>query len=322
MAGTFGALVHGLRTWRPGLHWAGVFANRVGSGRHAEMLEGCLDADAAWLGHLPDEARFGLPERHLGLTSATEVPDALARLDALADALAGTRLGRRTLNDWPRWTPPACGPLLPRARPLLAGRTVALAHDAAFAFVYEANVDVLRELGAKVVRFSPIAGDPLPPSDALWLPGGYPELHADRLSSRADLRAQLRAHVDAGRPVWAECGGMMALFERLQTAEGRIHAMWGLLPGSVTVGRGLAALGPQQLALGGDVLRGHTFHWSRCETPLGPHAHCLAGPASVTANGEPVYQHGMVRASYFHAWFASSPAFTARLFLPQALPAG
>jgi cobyrinic acid a,c-diamide synthase len=320
MAGTFGALVHGLRTWRPGPRWAGVFANRVGSLRHADMLERCLDADAAWLGHLPDEARFRLPERHLGLMGAAEIPDALARLDALADALAATAMGRRALHDWPRWTPPDFEPR-PPPPPLLAGRTVALAHDAAFAFVYEANVEVLRELGASVVRFSPVAGDPLPPCDALWLPGGYPELHAERLADRADLRAQLVAHVAAGRPVWAECGGMMSLFERLQTADGRIHTMWGLLPGSVAIGQGLAALGPQQLALGGDALRGHTFHWSRCETLLAPHARCLAGPAGATANGEPVYQHGAVRASYLHAWFASSPAFTARLFLPQALPA-
>jgi cobyrinic acid a,c-diamide synthase len=179
---------------------------------------------------------------------------------------------------------------------------------------------LLRCLGAEVVFFSPLAGDALPACDALWLPGGYPELHAARLAARTDLRAALADHVAAGRPLWAECGGMMVLFERLVTAEGRIHAMWDLLPGVVTMGRGVAALGPQQLILGGLALRGHTFHWSRCETPLEPHAWCTPARGGVTAEGEPFYQRGVVRASYLHAWFASSAALTARLFLPQELP--
>jgi len=319
MAGTFGAVVHGLRTWRPYLPWAGVVANRVGGAGHAAMLESAVDADAGWLGYLPHEKGIALPQRHLGLTAAGELPDGLARLDAAADALAATPLGRRSLAEWPRWAPPDAPPIASPPR-LLAGRTIAIARDAAFAFVYEANVDLLRCLGAEVVFFSPLAGDALPACDALWLPGGYPELHAARLAARTDLRAALADHVAAGRPLWAECGGMMVLFERLVTADGHAHSMWGLLPGTVTMGEGLAALGPQQLALGGEALRGHTFHWSRCETPLEPHARCTPARGGVTAEGEPFYQRGAVRASYLHAWFASSAVLAARLFLPQELP--
>lgn len=316
MAGTFGALVHGLRHWRPGLEWAGVLANRVGSASHAALLQQALAADDGWLGHLPRDPALALPERHLGLCGAAELPDALARLDAAADALAATPLGQRALADWPRWTPPAAE-ARPVLEPLLAGRRIAVARDAAFAFVYPANLDTLAALGAQLSFFSPLAGDPLPDCDALWLPGGYPELHAERLAARHDLRAQLAAHLAAGRPLWAECGGLMALADTLVDGEGRAHAMWGLLPGTVTLGRRLAALGSQRWHFNGSELRGHSFHWSTLATPLAPAAH--TEPARATGRGEPVYLQGPLRASWFHPWFASSPALAARLFLPRGL---
>lgn len=316
MAGTFGALAYGLQNFRPALPWAGVLANRVASERHAGMLEEALREPAQWLGALPRGADFALPERHLGLVAAHELGDAMARLDAAADAIATTPLGRRALQELPqvRFEAPAAGPE-PRIAPMLDGRTIAVARDAAFAFIYPANLGVLAALGARVVFFSPLAGDALPACDAVWLPGGYPELHAKALSARAALRDALAAHVAADKPVWAECGGMMALFEELQTADGASHLLWGLLPGRVTMHKRLAALGPQQLRLGADLLRGHTFHYSSCETPLMPAA--LTGRPDAAAGargGEAFYVHGPVRASYFHAWFASSPEATARLF--------
>jgi cobyrinic acid a,c-diamide synthase len=200
---------------------------------------------------------------------------------------------------------------------LLAGRTVAIARDAAFSFIYPANLDVLSALGARLSFFSPLAGDALPACDAVWLPGGYPELHAEALSACEPMRAALAAHVAAGKPVWAECGGMMALFDELATHGDGVHRLWGLLPGRVTMQKRLAGLGPQQLQLGSHTLRGHTFHYSSCETPLMPAAH-TGRPGTTQAigarGGEAFYVHGPVRASYFHAWFASSPEATARLF--------
>jgi len=311
MAGTFGALVHGLQSYRPGLPWAGVLANRVASARHGAMLQASLREGAHWRGGLPRDGGFALPERHLGLVGSAELGDALQRLDAAADALAATPLGQCTPAQLPQvgFDAPPLAPALP---PLLAGRRIAIARDAAFFFIYPANLDLLRALGAELAFFSPLAGEPLPPCDALWLPGGYPELHAQALSRCEGLRRQLAEHAAQGRPVWAECGGMMALFEELVDAEGRAHPMWGLLPGRTAMQRRLAGLGMQQLALGEHHLRGHTFHYSTCDTPLAPQARGTR-PGTGDA-GEALYARGSVRASYFHAWFASSPEAVAGLF--------
>ncbi|WP_440589400.1 cobyrinate a,c-diamide synthase [Pseudacidovorax intermedius] len=314
MAGTFGALAHGLQHYQDGLPWAGVLANRVASERHAGMLRGALRDPGHWLGALPRSADFGLPERHLGLVPSAELRDALARLDAAADALAATPLGQRAPAALPQvefTAPPPAAPL----PPLLAGRTIAVARDAAFCFVYEANLDLLRALGARLAFFSPLAGDALPACDALWLPGGYPELHAARLAERTDLRDALQAHAAAGRAIWAECGGMMALFDELVDKAGTAHRLWGLLPGRTVMQARLAGLGPQWLAVEDGTLRGHTFHYSRCETALPAAARSARpGAAPQPDAGEALYGQGPVRASYFHAWFPSEPAAAARLF--------
>ena len=320
MAGTFGALAWGLQTYRDGLRFGGVLANRVASSGHAAMLEGGLRDAAQWLGGLMRSDAYALPERHLGLVMAAELPDAMARLDAAADALAQTPLGRMTPADWERWSvafePAEVTPLPTHA---LQGVTIAVARDAAFCFIYAANIDCLQAMGAQVVTFSPLADAALPPCDALWLPGGYPELHGPVLAANTAMRASVTAHVQAGRPVWAECGGMMALFDELITADGATWAMWGVLPGRVTLQKRLAALGPQQLEVPGGVLRGHAFHYSTCATELPALAHTEAAPGrSLRGNGEAMYQQGSVRATYFHAWFASNPAAAARLFLRAA----
>lgn len=315
MAGTFGALVYGLQHYQEGLRWAGVLANRVGSERHAGMLSDSLREPGQWLGALLRNPALTLPERHLGLVAATELDDAMERLDAAADALAATSLGQMGTAELQRWSVDfaATEPLdVPRA---LAGKTVAVARDAAFCFIYAANIDCLQQMGARIAWFSPLAGEALPACDAVWLPGGYPELHADKLGANHALRDSLRVHVAQGRPVWAECGGMMALFEQIVDKEGQSHALWGLLPGRVVMQKRLAALGPQQLQLDGEALRGHTFHYSTCETPLVPYARTTRPEGTATVGeGEAVYVQGPVAASYFHAWFPSNPTLVARLF--------
>lgn len=318
MAGTFGAVAHGLQHYRAGLPWAGVVANRVAGEGHAQMLRQSLAVPADWLGALASSEALTLPERHLGLTRAGELADALQRLDAAANALAQTPLGAMDLGALARWKvripAPAAAPAL---APLLAGRTVAVARDQAFCFIYQANLDTLRALGAELVFFSPLADAALPACDALWLPGGYPELHAQAIAGNAGMRASVAAHVAAGRPVWAECGGMMALFEDIATTDGEVYPCWGVLPGRVTMHKRLAAIGPQQLQLDAGVLRGHTFHYSTCATPLSPVARTTRPHAPPAAGaGEAHYRHGPVGASYFHAWFASCPEAAASLFLP------
>jgi cobyrinic acid a,c-diamide synthase len=333
MGGTLGAIAHGLRHYRPGLPWAGVLANRVATERHASLLRSGIADPADWLGALPRVTLAGesgprlLPERHLGLVVAQELEDALQRLDAAADALAShTPLGRMAPADWERWcvdfsVPAEVAGTAAIAAPLLAGRTVAVGGDEAFCFVYHANLQTLAEMGARVVRFSPLHDAALPACDAVWLPGGYPELHAEALAANQGMAQSLRDHVAAGRAVWAECGGMMALFESITLRDGRSAPLWGLLPGEVTMQPRLAALGPQQLELpggeggqGGDVLRGHTFHYSTSRSPAEVIAR-TARPGQLPAEnaGEALYRHGSIHASYFHAWFASSPRATARL---------
>ena len=319
MAGTFGALAWGLQHYREGLAFAGVLANRVASAGHAEMLQAGLRDDSQWHGALMRSDAFTLPERHLGLVVASELSDAMQRLDAAADALAETPLGKMSVDDLQAWSTPFETPDTSQVifpSDVLKGQIIAVAHDAAFCFIYSANIDCLRAMGAQIVCFSPLHDGALPACDALWLPGGYPELHAEKIATNTAMKASITAHVAAGKPVWAECGGMMALFETLTCADDASWPMWGVLPGSVALQKRLAALGPQQLEISGGILRGHAFHYSTCATTLPVTARTQAAPGrKLRGEGEALYALGSVKASYFHAWFASDPAAAAGLFL-------
>jgi cobyrinic acid a,c-diamide synthase len=308
MAQTFGVLAQGLAAHRP-LRIAGVLANRAGSAGHAQLLHASLPAALPWLGALPANLP-AWPERHLGLTLPGEVPDVQARLDAWADALADQPL----LHALPHVDlPEAAAPQLPK---LLAGRTIAIARDAAFAFIYEANLATLTQLGARLVCFSPLADEPVPAAaDALWLPGGYPELHGARLAAAQRFMKSVRAFAFADLPVWAECGGMMVLAQALHDLDGVPHTMARVLAGTVRMHARLAGIGMHTLALPAGTLRGHGFHHSTLEgqPPAPLHTQPQGGGAP-----EPVHCVGRVRASYFHAWFASAPAATASLFTGDA----
>jgi cobyrinic acid a,c-diamide synthase len=320
MAGTFGAIAYGLRHYCPSLPWAGVLANRVAGVSHARMLASAVcenpmqkkALDAGWLGALYRSEAGAMPERHLGLTVASELADATSRLDAIADLLATEPVGQMSLTDWQRWAVEFPEPPPLSITPYLAGQTIAVARDAAFCFIYPSNLDALRELGANVVFFSPVADELIPQCDALWLPGGYPELHAPALSGAEKFRGSLQLHLEADKPVWAECGGMMALFQGLSLVDSTEVPMWGILPGYVRMQKRLVALGPQQWVTSNGQLRGHTFHHSLTETTLTPLSH--TEPQGVYGKPEAVYGMGSLRASYFHAWFPSNPKTTAMLF--------
>lgn len=327
MAQTLGAVVLGLRGYGAGdvdpLPWAGVLANGVGSTGHAALLQSALQPGDGWLGHLPRDAALGLPERDAGVLATPEASadQALARLDAIADRLAPTPLGRLTLDDWRRrWSvrfpAPAAAPRLPT---LLAGCTIAVAHDAAFACVYPANVETLQALGARVVCFSPLAGDALPDCDALWLPGGDAGRYAGRLAECVDLHAQLRAHARAGRPIWAEGGGLPLLLDELVDGAGASHRMSGVLPGSARVQPHLMGLGLQQWQPMAEVpaLRGHAFHRVRVEAGLEPIGFTQVGVGANPRPGEAIRAVAggrPVRGSLFQPWLASSPRLAAWLF--------
>ncbi|MTV41691.1 cobyrinate a,c-diamide synthase [Duganella radicis] len=306
MAQTAGALVHGLRDYGP-VDMAGVIANRVASEGHAKMVASSL-RDIPLFGTLPKQAR-SLPERHLGLVLPGEVND----IDQLLDDLAG-----ELVFDTAAWDklPPVRIEAMPAPLPppLLAGKTIAIARDAAFMFLYPANLDILRAMGATLKFFSPLADETVPAeADAVYLPGGYPELHAEQLSQAHNWTASIRAAHAAGMPILAECGGMMALAETLADQSGAIWEMAGLLPGAVAMQPRLAGLGSQGLPTPQGVLRGHTFHYSKLATGLAPAAYTIKHPSAI--QGEAWYRAGSLSASYFHAYFASNPAASAALFM-------
>jgi cobyrinic acid a,c-diamide synthase len=309
MAQTFGALALGLACYQPDLPFAGVLANRVGTVRHAQLLEGSLTQGLRWYGALSRETGIELPSRHLGLVQASELNDLDVRLDAAAAALAQTCEVA---------LPPAvtfAAPCAQHVAPLLDGVCIAVARDAAFAFVYDASLDVLRGMGAELVFFSPLHDARLPSCDSLYLPGGYPELHHQALAANASMLEDIRAHHAADKPLLAECGGMLYLLDALTDVEGARAQLLGLLPGEAVMQKRLAALALQAVELPEGVLRGHTYHHSLTSTELQPIAR------GVSPNGgrgaEAVYRQGRMTASYVHFYFPSNPAAVAALFAPN-----
>lgn len=298
MAQTFGKLTAGLLGDLP---CAGVIANKIGSSGHSDLLRNSLPDGLPWLGALLKNDSFALPERHLGLFRADEITDLEQRIEAAARAL--TEAGELPLPPAVAF-PAAARPGIP---PLLKGKTIAVARDKAFCFIYPANLECLQDLGAQVVYFSPLHDYSLPQADALWLPGGYPELHLDAIAANCGMRAALQSAWKSGMPILAECGGMMALTERINDTAG-----FGLLPGTTQMQPRLQGLGVQVAEFGGRSLNAHTFHYSSFVTSIQPLTHA----ATSYGHGEAVYRHGRLTASYLHFYFPSNPVAAAQLFLP------
>lgn len=308
MAQTFGAVAHGLSTFRTGLQFAGVLANRVGSASHAQMLKDSLPAGLRWFGAMPRSAEFALPERHLGLVQASEVAQLDERIALAALAIGPSVEG---MASPVRFEPSPAEPM----PPLLAGVRIAVARDAAFSFLYAANLDTLRALGAELVFFSPLADAVLPDAHSLYLPGGYPELHLAALHANQPLRAAIHAHHAAGKPTVAECGGMLALLDSLAGHDGNPVPMWGLLPGTGALQKRFVNLGMHAADLPEGRLRGHSFHHARMDTPLP--AAAFTEPQRDRSHAEPVFRRGRLHASFMHLYFPSNPHAVAALFAPS-----
>lgn len=302
MAQTFGALAAGLFAHRPELIPAGVIANRTGSAGHGVLLRDSLPPDIPWLGALQKQETLALPERHLGLFRADEI-DGLEQRIAQAAALL-TESGALPLPPETVFAP------LPPANDvqrLLAGKTIAVARDEAFCFIYPANLDCLHALGADTIFFSPLHDEALPAGiDAVWLPGGYPELHLATLSGNHAMRAALQQAWRQGLPILAECGGMMAVANNIDRQPG-----FDLLPGDCSMQPRFQGLGVQFAELPEGRLHAHTFHYSRLDTALPAYAQATTQRGKP---GEAVYRHGRLTASYLHFYFPSNPAAVARLF--------
>jgi cobyrinic acid a,c-diamide synthase len=253
---------------------AGVVAARAHGGRHVEGIRGALPADLPLLGYVPPDDDLSVPDRHLGLHLGDEAPVPDAAVDAAAggiDAASVVAAARRPawLDDVGPGRPG--GPDGGRPRDAADRPTVAVARDAAFRFVYPATTDRLRSL-AEVVTFSPVSGADLPDCDGVYLPGGYPELHADALAGSPAL-STLADRAAEGLPVLGECGGLMALAASLTTADGDRHRMAGVLPVDVRMCDRHRALDHVELrarrdaptATAGETLRGHEFHYSTAD---------------------------------------------------------
>jgi cobyrinic acid a,c-diamide synthase len=310
MAQTFGAIAYGLANYSPGLPFHGVLANRVAGDGHAKLAQEGIPPGLRFLGGLARETAIELPDRHLGLVQAEEIADLEQRLTASAAALAGTGL----VSLPPEIELSACATEAPALEPTLAGVRIGVARDGAFSFIYPANLDLLRAMGAQLVFFSPLAAAELPPVDSIYLPGGYPELHLERLSANRGLAEALRRHVDTGKPAYAECGGMLYLLETLTDQDGRRARLAGILPGHAIMHRRLQSLGYHTAPLPGGAVRGHTFHHSTVETPLTPAARTERAQAA--AAGEAIYLRERLVATYFHGYFPSNPPAVAQLFKP------
>ena len=310
MAQTAGALVLGLRDYGP-VDLAGVIANRVANSGHADMVARSL-RDVPLLATLPRQMA-SLPERHLGLV----LPNEIARLETLLEKLANQLVWNEDAWNAVRTTrlePPAAQEPVGG---LLAGAKIAIARDEAFSFLYPANLECLRALGAELTFFSPVANQPVPgDATAVYLPGGYPELHGDALSQAARWHESIRAAHAAGMPILAECGGMMAIADTMSDQTGAKWRMPGLMPGAISMHERLSGLGVQGLATPKGLLRGHTFHYSKLETSMAPVAHTVKHPSGVS--GEAFYRVGSLSASYFHAYFPSNPRAAAALFTKES----
>jgi cobyrinic acid a,c-diamide synthase len=320
IARTIGAIAQGVTTFDPDLRVAGILCNNVGSRGHLDLLRQA-SLKTPVLGGLPKEPSLGFTERHLGLHAAQH---------SATDDGVFEEWGRR-VSEWfdldrilavatdaPDLPAAADSEGHPQAAPCRC--RIAVARDAAFHFYYEDNLQRLRGLGAELVWFSPIADAHLPAADGLYFGGGYPELHADVLSSNHSLTDEIRAFAGSGKPIYAECGGLMYLSSAIRTVDGTRYPMVGLISGETIMRDRLQALGyvevetmePSILGPSGLRFRGHQFRYSELRdiSQTSRRTYRLRG-WFVEEGAREGYGGSNVLASYVHAHWASNPSAAA-----------
>jgi len=325
MAESAAPIVKGMREWGEanyGIELKGVIFNRVASRRHYERL--CRGVEGvAPLGYLPRDGRFEIPHRHLGLVVADEEPISREGLDGLSRAVL-EHIDIGGLEALSASTFPSAlsegqdrGPAAPSVR-------IAVAADKAFCFYYEDNIDLLKKAGAEIVFFSPLSDGHLPaPIDAVYIGGGYPELYGEALSKNGAMLRDVRAWSEAGRPVYAECGGLMYLCRSIVDFEGRRFEAAGIFPFEAVMEKKGAHLGYREvllredcvLGIKGERLRGHEFRYSDL-LDEGPGS--LPGRAYAVKNGSGEeqaaegYRYKNTLGSYIHVHFGSNEAISGR----------
>jgi cobyrinic acid a,c-diamide synthase len=322
-ARSIAAVVMGFELFDPELRLAGVILNRVASERHYEMLREAIAASCKTkvLGWLPREPKITIPERHLGLHGAEQIfagdeESAKIQISTLAavaeqyfdlDSLLELECGLSVVEPIEQ---AACA-----AKDASRVR-VGVASDPAFSFYYEDNLDLLREQGAEIIRFSPMDDTHLPRGlDALYLGGGYPELYAEQLSSNTQMLEEVREFSASGKAVYAECGGMLYLSQSLGAMDGKIYPMAGVLPHSVEMTTKLVQFGyvtvefTKDCLLGekGMVIRGHSFHYSRIASQSEMETSYKVKYSMSGREEFEGFYRGNLLASYIHLHFRANP---------------
>jgi cobyrinic acid a,c-diamide synthase len=273
------AVVRGFAAHRPDVRLLGVVLNRIASPRHQASCRAAIETTGVpVLGALPRAPSLQLPERHLGLVQALDTEQPEARLDALAafveSQLDLAALLARVQLDHHHQSVQEAGDVAAAAL-TPPGQHIALAYDRAVSFVYPHLLSAWRHAGAEISLFSPLADQgPDPRADVCWLPGGYPELHAAELAARHTFLLGVRSFAQR-RPVHGECGGYMVMGEALLDADGKEHALLGLLGHRTSFARRRLALGYRAARLAHDCplgarghwLRGHEFHYATLHEP-------------------------------------------------------
>ena len=340
MARSAAAIVHGYESFDQNLNVAGIIFNRVASAGHFAYLREAVGASchARVLGWLSLDESVTLPERHLGLFIADEVLND-ARLDALVSwietgvdideliHLARERSQSEAVTDAQRSVPEGDSQQVDRENTALQeGQSfrsrprIGVARDKAFCFYYQDNLDLLINAGAEIVEFSPIDLQRLPDNlDGLYLGGGYPELNAAALAANETMRADVARFAQSGKPVYAECGGLMYLTEAIVDQESHAFPMVGVFPTCARMQPQLAALGYAGVqgtnAAGwlrpGEQARGHEFRYSVIDE-MPDHIGRRYRVSTMAGERQEGFTVGGVLASYVHLHFGSCPRFAAR----------
>ncbi|WP_370463950.1 cobyrinate a,c-diamide synthase [Oceanospirillum sediminis] len=327
MAQTAAAIAMGLANFRDDIQVAGLIANSCGTERHAQLIRDALPESLPLLATLPRDPEVALPERHLGLVQAEEVQEELEQrfnagvswlnnqpiteLPAAVTFYAAETEQRCVTEDCATETDQSA-PDSVKLSQALAGKTVAIARDRAFSFIYDANLRLLNELGAEYRFFSPLTDQILPEADALWLPGGYPELYARQLSENTAMLQTIQAFHQAGKPILAECGGFLYSLETLTDLEDNQYPLLGLLTGHGAMRGKRGCQGMQTAPLPEGEIRAHAHHRSRCFDTDEPIAH--GRRQRHPAPGEGIWRSKGLTASYLHLFFPSNPEAIARIF--------
>lgn len=317
------AMVKGFAEFDPEVRVAGVIFNNVASETHARLLRESVESSLPHvrvLGCVPREDQLSIPSRHLGLFTIEENPLSADFLDHLVDVVrAFIDLGMFWAAATPTETVRLPEPSRLRRKPAKKTVRIGVARDAAFCFVYENNLRLLAEAGAELVEFSPLADASLPADlGGLYLPGGYPEVFADILAANTSMMAEIKAAIEAGTPVYAECGGFIYLSEGVTAVDlepDKLHRFVGIFPIATRMLSRRKALGYREVEIRadspigrkGEIARGHEFHYS--EMPeLPPSVERLyrvrKGQSDLGTEG---YHYKNCLASYIHLHFGSNP---------------